>query len=40
MGSRFAERDSQKMNINIMIDTNEIIEPKDDTVFQDENASG
>jgi hypothetical protein len=39
-GSRFADKASQKINISIMIDTNEIMEPKDETVFQDENASG
>jgi len=37
---RFAERDSHRMNISIIIDEKDSIDPHEDRVFHDENASG
>ncbi len=37
---RLADMDSQKINISIMIDENDSIDPQEERVFQDEKASG
>jgi len=40
MFNRLEDRASQKMNISIMIDIKDSIDPKDETVFHEEKASG